>query len=694
MATTEQVIIQYEADIKQLKSDLKTVQNELTSVGKTAEQSSKKVKKGFGGLSPTFGALAGVIGAAFTVHQVINFTKHIIQLSAEAQGVEQAFKRIDDGKLLGNLRKATRGTVDDLTLMKQAIRADNFKIPMDLLAQGLELARRRAKETGESVESLVHSFENGVGRKSAYVLQNLGLSIEEIQEETKKTGSFTEAVGIVMERAYEGVGDEVLTTIEKQEQLAATLRNQSKILGDEVLPLWDKFLLATITGVNKLLGGINEKSAQVIFMSDLREATQLWGTATTDAFETNRKGLVESSDGFNALSTGIREATDEEIKLVNQLRQLRDGDYFDPLLENIEEYTKAHKNTLPQDSIRALREELKDAQEAYETTTRGSADFVLAQSEVERITNALSNALKTNADRLAETKKAAEEAEEEFEKLKKSVMSGAFSIDRSEIDFDEVQQAYSEAWTKIANDFVSIMSDGTKTLADGISEDMELVSKKVKEVVIAGDDDETVDELGKIAQAYQTTGEVIGSFGQLVSATGILLGAEGEKAAKFQHAAAIFQLAANTATAISGAVAAANENPLNGITFGAAGIAQLAVSLASIIANMANAKKSLGSAQQPKYAKGVIDLSGPGTGTSDSIPAFLSAGESVMTAKQTKKHKDLLYAIKNDSVDKFFQSKYDDTELRNTIKFGYKKADKNTNRLIRALNKSQYVANW
>lgn len=54
----------------------------------------------------------------------------------------------------------------------------------------------------------------------------------------------------------------------------------------------------------------------------------------------------------------------------------------------------------------------------------------------------------------------------------------------------------------------------------------------------------------------------------------------------------------------------------------------------------------------PKFAKGVIGLQGPGTKTSDSITAKLSKGESVMTADETDKHKDTLWAIRNNQFDK------------------------------------------
>jgi hypothetical protein len=55
--------------------------------------------------------------------------------------------------------------------------------------------------------------------------------------------------------------------------------------------------------------------------------------------------------------------------------------------------------------------------------------------------------------------------------------------------------------------------------------------------------------------------------------------------------------------------------------------------------------------QKANFADGVIDLKGPGTSTSDSIPANLSRGESVMTAKETKSSFGILKAIRNNKLD-------------------------------------------
>ena len=60
----------------------------------------------------------------------------------------------------------------------------------------------------------------------------------------------------------------------------------------------------------------------------------------------------------------------------------------------------------------------------------------------------------------------------------------------------------------------------------------------------------------------------------------------------------------------------------------------------------------------PKFKDGVIDLQGKGTGTSDSIHAMLSKGESVMTAKETSEHMPLLQAIRSNSLNDYIKDSY------------------------------------
>ena len=76
------------------------------------------------------------------------------------------------------------------------------------------------------------------------------------------------------------------------------------------------------------------------------------------------------------------------------------------------------------------------------------------------------------------------------------------------------------------------------------------------------------------------------------------------KLAKFNKASALIQIGIDTAKAISALVAAANTNPLNGVTAGTAGIAQFASGIIQIATNIAKAKQLLTSPSTPVTSGG------------------------------------------------------------------------------------------
>ena len=137
--------------------------------------------------------IGGAIAAAFAVQKITQFATESVKLAAEAEGVVAAFQKLNKPTLLKDLRKAVQGTISDVELMKQAVRASNFKVPLNQLATFFEFATKRAAQTGESVDYLVNSIIDGIGRKSTLVMDNLGISATELQAEIKKVGDFGEA---------------------------------------------------------------------------------------------------------------------------------------------------------------------------------------------------------------------------------------------------------------------------------------------------------------------------------------------------------------------------------------------------------------------------------------------------------------------------------------------------------------------
>jgi tape measure domain-containing protein len=106
------------------------------------------------------------------------------------------------------------------------------------------------------------------------------------------------------------------------------------------------------------------------------------------------------------------------------------------------------------------------------------------------------------------------------------------------------------------------------------------------------------------------------------------------------------------------------------------------------------------SAQFPEgFKEGVIDLNGPGTGTSDSIPARLSRGESVMTADETKRYKPVLQAIRDNNFEEFVSKRYIDAMSGTKRSFADNvgaSLELNNFEMIDAIrkNKSVKIANW
>lgn len=132
-------------------------------------------------------------------------------------------------------------------------------------------------------------------------------------------------------------------------------------------------------------------------------------------------------------------------------------------------------------------------------------------------------------------------------------------------------------------------------------------------------------EQAKFEAASQITGALSGLFEQL--------GEDNKAFMILSKTLALAEVAINTGKAISSAVAEAAKGPF--------GIAKAVSLIATIISNMTTA---IGIINSAKFADGGL-VEGPGTGTSDSIPAMLSNGESVMTARATSMFAPLLSAI-------------------------------------------------
>lgn len=116
---------------------------------------------------------------------------------------------------------------------------------------------------------------------------------------------------------------------------------------------------------------------------------------------------------------------------------------------------------------------------------------------------------------------------------------------------------------------------------------------------------------------------------------------------------------------------------------------RIAAAVAALAAGFAFVTSLTQAFKSNSFKDGVIGIDGAGTETSDSIPARLSKGESVMTAKETKKYKEYLLAMRDGSFDKMLKT-------HEPVYVGggnnYKPLERKLDRVIDAIESNKVVA--
>lgn len=222
-----------------------------------------KMKGGVSGLESVFKKLVPAIGAAFAAQKVIAFGQECLDLSIKAEGVTNAFKRLNNPTLLRDLRTATRGTVDDLKLMTAAVQANNLGVPVENLATYFEFAHRRARDTGESIDYLVNSIVTGIGKKSTMILDNLGISSAELNEQLKLTPDYATAVSTIIEKSMSQSGEYITTTADSVDQLKTAMTNLKLEVGDVFNDILSKPLADAANSLTDVISGISDLRKQL-----------------------------------------------------------------------------------------------------------------------------------------------------------------------------------------------------------------------------------------------------------------------------------------------------------------------------------------------------------------------------------------------------------------------------------------------
>ena len=234
--------------LDQLKVRVQSAKQDFDEINKSLNGESSKVGGGlFGGgkldgMLQVFGGnlMTKAAGwAASFATELGDCVQQGIELAKQGEGIRMAFERLNQPGLLDNLNEATHGTVSNLELMKAAIKFDNFKLPLEDLGTYLAFAQQKAKDTGESIDYLVTSIVNGLGRQSVQILDNLGISAGEIRKRMAEGGDMVKVVADIIRDEMAKAGDYVETAADRAAQADKRLTDAMEDLGRTFQPLSD-----------------------------------------------------------------------------------------------------------------------------------------------------------------------------------------------------------------------------------------------------------------------------------------------------------------------------------------------------------------------------------------------------------------------------------------------------------------------
>jgi len=368
VATIDELRYILNAEDGNLQAAFNKVVKEHGKVAKTVEKPLKlgidqtrlnKTIKSVRDIGLAFAGVAVAVTAAFrSVRALVNFTTETAKLAGQVENLRKSFENltkregVDANNLFNELRASTKGAVSNIQLLQNATQAKFLGIDLRNLPTLFEFATIRARETGESVDFLTDSIVKGVGRRSILILDNLGLTIREINAEIESVareqgiwnGVIDENIrSLVFQEAVVNIANKGIETSAKLSENAAT---QLEVLN----ATFQNFLvtLGTVTTgpVSDLIVGLTDV---VQFFDDLVVATNKVDESTKDVNEslqvegTALEGLIRqaslASPVLGELANFIKNFGDEAEKTgkildstSNEIDFLAEAAAFGPIL--------------------------------------------------------------------------------------------------------------------------------------------------------------------------------------------------------------------------------------------------------------------------------------------------------------------------------------------------------------------------
>ena len=652
------VVLSIEAKAGKFKKDLTDARNNTRSLGNESSKANKKMQNEFNKSGKVINNLQDKLVVLFSVAIAVNFIKKMVAVRSEFEKYEAVLKNT-----LGSQVAARK----EMQMLQEFAAKTPFSLReltgayVKLVNYGLKPTREELRKLGDLAAALGKSFDmlteaiadattgeferlKEFGIRATKAGDKVTFSFKEVRTEvdftrdaiTKYILSLGDLEGVAggMAAISETLGgkisnlgdswDAFLNTLGERTSgaMKTAIENLDKLLGrvTDLLVATDPMLLGMERGasiISMLIGAEDEDRVRIINDEIGRLTIELKKLEKQQESNRTAGSLIESlnlnEEEMKGAQKVIDDLDDEIIEITTLIEYLADaigtegGGDDDTVVGALAEMQKrlkglkADMQNASKDAIPALRAEIALLEGQIKALVKGTeaeaGDGIWESMLGIDWKSIMSKANKAYKEGLDAQKSLDEAAAEKFKQLMddKMAQTDADIAARLKKDADaEIQKQ------KIVQESFNIIAGFTYALGDLYE------SQKQRELSAAGDNAKKREEIERKYARKQ----------QLISvAQALISGAEGilKTGANLGYPLAIpFQILQGIQTAIQ-----------------------------------------VGIIKSQKFATGVLDLQGRGTGTSDSIPAMLSKGESVMTAKETQQYMPYLKAMKEGKFARF-----------------------------------------
>lgn len=679
--------------VAQLSVQYKALEKEITAANNAAFKTPKAMSetgKATQSLAGQFGTLYTAVKLAFTagiIKEVASTVIELTKLAGNVEGVSRAFNRTFPNAvaMLENLKKSTHGTVSEFDLMQKALKAQNLGVPVQELGKLLEFAAVRAQQTGDSVDYLVNSIIDGLGRKSILKLDNLGISATRLKEamggistQAATVAQVTEAFTKVAGEELQKMGGYAETSATKVDQLTTNFQELRVEVSKKIESSWFiDFLNLATDGAKALLKSDKDLLIDQARLTASQTATNLIESkAFKDLGDNQQKKLDFLQQEANSRVQLIGKYNDTITKLKEEREIIRDKNPYDERLDSITKQINANEKqkVVIASTILALKSYFKEFSNVNSVEEKSLGIIEKLQQDISELGDKIKQAhsvtdienynrqlvlLEARLRELNELGKtfvnplasATFDIKDKLAKGKVSLKADDL-INTAELTAD-TERLFGEIGEKAGKAFdLGVANEVDK----GLSELQQTLEDRKSDIISAGIDI-TANALTELAymeaDSYDQRLRMLGEYYD----NQIYLAGDNEKAkdrirqeekkktdklrreeAKKEQQARLYAILLNTAAGIAKAFATS------------ATIYDAYVN-AAIVAVEGAAQYAVASKSPRGFAKGVLNLNGKGNGTSDSIHAKLSKGESVMTAQEWKTSKNVLKEVRAKRLD-------------------------------------------